>query len=224
MIDPQDVARRLDVLRNRLADLGGDDVTVLAVTKGFGVDAVAAAVAVGLPAVGENYAQELAEKAESDVAQSLVPTPEWHFIGQMQSRRVRLVAPHVALWQSVDRAKVGARIANHAPGARVMVQVNATGEPQKAGCEPTEVTSLVDALRQLGLEVVGLMTVGRVGDRSETLGAFQMVRDLADTLELPQRSMGMTADLDLAIEAGSTMIRVGTGLFGPRPPRNTESG
>lgn len=220
MIEVDAVAARLEQLRNRLADLDADGVKILAVTKGFGADAVVAAHAAGLHAIGENYAQELAAKAADQRVADLEPGVRWHFIGQLQSKRVRLVAPHVNQWQSVDRLKVGQRISTHAPGAQVMVQVNATGEPQKAGCEPTAVPQLVEDLRGLDLTVTGLMTVGRAGNTAETEAAFRMVADLADRLELPERSMGMSGDLEPAIRAGTTMVRVGTALFGPRPNRS----
>jgi len=221
-----DVAERLERLRNELADLDGSHVEILAVTKGFGPSALAAAQELGLMDVGENYAQEMAAKAKE------LSTPDgdepddtsdhglrFHFIGQLQSKRVRTVAGLVAVWQSVDRLKVARQIATHAPAAEIMVQVNATGEPQKAGCEPSDVAELVASSRDLGLNVTGLMTVGRDGDEADTRAAFALVRGLADELELPRRSMGMTADLAAAVAEGSTMIRVGTGLFGPRPPR-----
>jgi len=218
-IEMADVAQRLDRLRNELADLGGDHVEILAVTKGFGPSAMGAAHALGLFDVGENYAQEMAAKIDSPAIASVAGDLRVHFIGQLQSKRVRTVAGLVAVWQSVDRLKVARQIANHAPGAEIMVQVNATGEPQKAGCEPEDVGGLIASSRDLGLHVSGLMTVGREGDDSETRAAFAMVSSLADLWELPRRSMGMTGDLAAAVAEGSTMIRVGTGLFGPRPAR-----
>ena len=218
-IDPDDVRRNLDRVHERIADAGGDPdrITVLAVTKGFGADAVHAALAVGLPAVGENYAQELLDKATALDGDG--SSPEWHFIGRLQSNKVRLLADRVSCWQSVDRPSLVDELASRAPGARVLVQVNASGEERKGGAAPGDTATLVARARDAGLDVVGLMTVGVLGDAGATAAAFDSVRTLADRLALPERSMGMTADLAEAVRAGTTMVRVGTGLFGDRPPR-----
>jgi len=223
VIDPADVARRLDQLRNDLDAIGGDHVEIVAVTKGFGPDAAQAAITCGLTVLGENYAQELVAKAEHLLAagEERETAPEWHFIGHLQSNKVASLAPHVAVWQTVDRLKLGTRIAAHSPGSRVYVQVNVTDEPQKAGCQPHEVGQLVADLTSLDLDVQGLMTVGRQGDVSETRSAFDHLVSLADDLELPTRSMGMSADYAVAVAAGSTMLRIGSKLFGPRPPKAT---
>ena len=213
-IEAGTVRQRLDGIRQQIADAGGDPdaVTVLAVTKGFGPDAVAAAVGAGLCAVGENYAQELLDKADA-----LDEQPEWHFIGRLQSNKVKLVAGLVTCWQSIDRPALVDEVAKRAPGARLMVQVDATGEEGKGGADPSAVPELVARARDAGLDVVGLMAVGVMGDLVATEAAFRAVAQLADRLELPERSMGMTGDLAAAVRSGTTMVRVGTGLFGPRP-------
>lgn len=222
------VARRLDTLRARLAACGGTGVEVVAVTKGFDHHAVRAALACGLADVGENYAQELVAKTEAlgrgavtaeALSRSGIEAPRWHFIGRLQRNKVRLLAPHVWLWQSIDRAEVGAEIARRAPGASVLVQVDISGEPQKGGCAPTEVPFLVRALGDEGLDVRGLMAVGPTGPPEASAEPFRRLVGLADELALPVRSIGMSGDLEVAVAAGSTMVRVGTGLFGPRPPR-----
>jgi len=220
-IDPADVAQRLDQLRNDLDAIGGDHVEIVAVTKGFGPDAAQAAITCGLTVLGENYAQELVAKAEHLLAagEGREMAPDWHFIGHLQSNKVASLAPHVAVWQSVDRLKLGTRIAAQSPGSVVYVQVNVTDEPQKAGCQPHEVGRLVADLKSLDLDVQGLMTVGRQGDVAETRSAFDHLVSLADDLELPTRSMGMSADYAVAVAAGSTMVRIGSKLFGPRPPK-----
>jgi uncharacterized pyridoxal phosphate-containing UPF0001 family protein len=122
----------------------------------------------------------------------------------------------VHLWHSVDRLSLGGEIARWAPGAAVLVQVNTTDEEQKGGCPPPRVLSVVDGLRDLGLDVQGLMTLGIDGPPEASRGAFRQLAQLADQLELPERSMGMTADLEVAIEEGATLVRVGTAVFGPR--------
>lgn len=216
-VDPDDVRRNVEQVRNDIADAGGDPsaVTVMAVTKGFPAGAVRAAVAAGLGLVGENYAQELLDKQ----AELVDVGADWHFIGRLQSNKVRVLADRIACWQSVDRPSLVTEIARRAPGARIMVQVNATGERAKGGTTASEAPALVAAARDAGLDVVGLMTVGILGDESATETAFRDVALLADRLGLEQRSMGMTGDLAAAVRAGTTMVRVGTALFGPRPVR-----
>lgn len=224
----ESVGEQLAVLRQTLAELGGADITVLAVTKGFDHTAIRAALANDLMAVGENYAQELAAKAETiseeqqGGEQGAAITPQWHFIGQLQSNKVKLIAPHVSVWQSVDRLKTGRQIQNHAPGAQVFVQMQPPqigADSPKAGAAPDDIPALVKDLRDLGLDVAGIMSVGVTGDPVATTQAFELAVALADDLDLAQRSLGMSGDLAIAVEAGSTMVRVGTGLFGPRPSR-----
>ncbi len=212
-----DVAARLAAVRERITRAGGgDDVRVVAVTKGFGADAVEAAVAAGLADVGENYAGELlAKRAEVDVAPGDGDI-RWHFLGRVQRNKVRRLAPAVHLWQAVDRLAAGEEIAGWAPGARVLVQVNVAGEPQKNGCALEDAPPLVEQLRDLGLDVVGLMAVGPTGAPEDARGAFRAITTMADRLGLRERSMGMTDDLETAVEEGATMIRVGRALFGPR--------
>lgn len=189
-------------------------VEIVAVTKGFDAAAVSAAVAAGCWAIGENYAQELLTKrATVDALGASV-----HFIGRLQSNKVRLVADVVDVWETLDRPSVVAEVAKRAPGARVMVQVNTTGEADKGGCPPDDVAQLVDLARSAGLVVDGLMTVGPT-DRppAEARPGFELVRALVEQMGLASCSMGMSADLDVAVTAGATHVRLGSVLFGPRP-------
>ncbi|MDY7104524.1 MAG: YggS family pyridoxal phosphate-dependent enzyme [Actinomycetota bacterium] len=214
------VRERLDVVRERIRAAGGDPATVevLAVTKALPVDVVGLAAAVGLTSVGENYAQELVAKADEHEASGGAPVA-WHMIGNVQRNKVRQLAGRVALWQTVDRASLVRELAKRDPGASVLIQVNTTGEEQKAGCAPGEVDALVDGARDAGLDVLGLMTVGPTDADAEAAPAFASLREAADRNGLAVRSMGMTADLETAVAEGSTMVRVGRALFGPRPPR-----
>ena len=210
--DSDEVGARLDAVRRRIVSAGGDPdaVRVVAVTKGFGPGAVAAARGAGLLDMGENYSQELLRKA---------PGPEgtrWHFLGVVQRNKVRALAPVVHMWQGVARRSEGERIAFHAPGADVLIQVDCSGRPGRNGCCPDEVPALAAALSSLGLDLQGLMTVAPP-EAEEAGRAFGLVGQLADDLGLPVRSMGMSDDLELAVAAGSTMIRIGRGLFGERP-------
>jgi pyridoxal phosphate enzyme (YggS family) len=187
---------------------------IVAVTKGFGLDAVNAAAAAGVRAIGENYAQELATKAGPAVEAGLAV----HFIGRLQSNKVRLLAGHVDVYETIDRPALVREVAKRAPGATVLVQVNATGEAGKGGCDPADVAGLVEACLAAGLSVDGLMTVGpTTGGPEAARPAFRDVRRMVDELGLRTCSMGMTDDLEVAVQEGSTRIRIGTALFGPRP-------
>jgi hypothetical protein len=164
--------------------------------------------------VGENYAQELLAKAE---ALEGAP-PRWHFLGRIQRNKVPRLAPVVDCWQGVARPVEGATIARHRPGAQVMVEVETTGSPGRNGCAAADVPALVEALGGEGLAVRGLMTVAPATDDVDAVRrSFRTVRELADRLGLPERSMGMTDDLETAVQEGSTMVRVGRALFGSRP-------
>ncbi len=195
-------------------------MTVVAVTKGHGPEAVLAALDVGLTDIGENYAQELLQKAER-VAGAAPAAPRWHYLGAVQRRKVRSLAPLVSLWQGVSRLEEGAEIGRHIPGAEVLVEVDVTGTPGRGGVSLEAAPALVAALPSTGVVVRGLMIVAPAaapaagGDPA--LAAFKSVGALADELRLPVRSMGMSGDIEQAVQAGSTMVRVGEALFGPRP-------
>ncbi len=225
-----DITSRLAEAHRRIAAAGGDlhALRIVAVTKGFGPAAVQAALAAGIVDVGENYAQELVRKHAALHALAAGPEPagpepapglsllRWHFLGTIQRNKVAALSPVVSCWQSVARFVEGEAVARRRPGARVLVEVETTGASQRSGCAPHDVAALVAALRALDLDVAGLMTVAP-RDPQGARQAFRTVRGLADLLELPERSMGMSDDLELAVAEGSTMVRLGRALFGPRP-------
>jgi PLP dependent protein len=214
VIDPQEVALRVQHIRTEVAREGSSQVAIIAVTKTFGHDAIRAAVAAQCDAIGENYAQEVLAK----VAEAPIGLPI-HFIGAIQSNKVRQLAPYISLWQGVDRGSVISEIGKRAPGAEILLQVNTTNEETKSGVLPREVESLLAAGRDAGLMVRGLMTIGPTsGDMAEAEKAFLSLRSLADSLHLPECSMGMSDDYRVAVACGSTMIRIGSRLFGPRTP------
>jgi pyridoxal phosphate enzyme (YggS family) len=213
-----DVAARLSEVRARIERASpAHPVSIVAVTKAFGPDAWLAAAAAGLRDVGENYAQELVAKATDPSVSPALRDLRVHFIGRLQTNKVRVVAPLVALWQSVERESVAREIAKRAPGASVLVQVDVTGEPTKGGCVPGDAGQLVERCTRLGLAVEGLMAVGRTGPPEGARPGFSLLRSLCDALGLGTCSMGMTDDLDVAVEEGSTMVRIGSALFGQRP-------
>jgi uncharacterized pyridoxal phosphate-containing UPF0001 family protein len=141
----------------------------------------------------------------------------------VQRNKVRRVSPHVHLWQSVDRASAGQEIAKHTSGARVLVQVNVSGEGAKHGCRFDDAPALVDELGDMGLDVRGLMAVGPAGPPELARSGFRKLTELAERLGLPERSMGMTDDLEVAVQEGTTMVRVGRALFGDRRDRGARS-
>jgi PLP dependent protein len=215
-----DLAVGLEGVRDRIRAAGGtpDDIRIVAVTKGFGAEAVEDAVAAGLIDVGENYAQDLEGKAAA-LSPVTASRCRWHFLGHVQRNKVRRLAPLVHLWHTVDSLAVGREISRRAAGASVLVQVNISGEPAKNGCRFDEAPALVDDLRALGLDVRGLMAVGPTGPPELARPAFRRLTELADRLGLRERSMGMTDDLEVAVQEGTTMVRVGRALFGPRPEK-----
>jgi pyridoxal phosphate enzyme (YggS family) len=204
-------------VRARIERAGGDPeaVEVLAVTKGFGPDAVVAARRAGLTQVGENYARELEAKRAAYEATGDAPV-RWHFMGAIQTNKVRELAAAVDCWQSVSRTVEAVRIARFSPHATVLIQVAFSAGPDRPGCEPDKVASLAGDVARLDLDLVGLMAVAP-RPPEEARAAFRTVRLLADDLGLAVRSMGMTEDLELAVAEGSTMLRVGRALFGERP-------
>jgi len=211
---------RLARIRVRIEAASPDPsaVTLVTVTKGFGPEAVRTALASGLTVLGENYADELVAKAAA-VAGDPGPAPDWHFLGAIQRNKVPRLAPLVGCWQAVGRLEEGQAIAKRRPGARVLVQVDVAGLPGRGGVPPGGVAGLVATLRDQELDVAGLMAVGLPGPPEGARPGFREVRRLADDLALPVRSMGMTDDLEVALEEGSTMVRLGRALFGERPPR-----
>ena len=213
----RDVAGRVAAIRERIAAAARaagrapDAVRLVAATKTQTVDAVRAVLAAGVTDVGENRAQELAAKAP----ELAVDAPTWHFIGRLQRNKVNQLAPWVQWWESVDRAELVDALASRAPGARLLVEVNVAGEAQKGGCSPADAAALVERARAGGLVPVGLMTVAPAA--GDPRPVFAGLRELAQRLELPELSMGMSGDYEAAIAEGATIVRVGTALFGPRP-------
>lgn len=219
------VARRLADIRDRMARAGADpaSVRIVAVTKGFGAEAVSAALACGLADVGESYAQELLGKAPAVVAG---PVPlRWHFLGQVQRNKVKAIVALVDTWHGIDRlaeAEAVLQGTGRQGTGHMLVQVLPAGTDPlstRGGCSPDEARDLVARIRDAGMEVAGLSTVAPRHDPDGAGRWFAQVRSLADDLGLAQCSMGMTDDFETAVARGSTTVRIGRGLFGNRPSR-----
>jgi uncharacterized pyridoxal phosphate-containing UPF0001 family protein len=207
------VAERVAQVRQRIDSAGGRGVQIVAVTKRFGREHALAALAAGCFAVGENYAQEVVAKWGT-----AGPGADLQFIGQLQSNKVRALVGIVDVF-TIDRASLVAEVAKRAPGARIFVQVDTAGEPGKGGCPPGEATALVATAADAGLHVEGLLTVGPThGGPEAARPGFAAVRRMVDRLALAHCSMGMTDDLEVAVQEGSTQVRVGAALFGVRAP------
>lgn len=212
MIDPVEVASRVADIRESITKAGGQRVSLIAVTKTFPIESIHAAHAAGCDGIGENYAQELAEKASHGL-----PDIDVHFIGALQSNKVKLIAPFVTLWQTVDRESVMRELGRRVPGAGILIQVNTTNEPTKGGVAPGEVEAMLGLAHAHGLETKGLMTIGPTGGSiGEQERAFRLLRGLVDTHGLSICSMGMSDDFEVAVACGSTMVRIGSRLFGSR--------
>jgi pyridoxal phosphate enzyme (YggS family) len=200
------------------------EVTLLAVSKKFGPEAVREAFAAGQAAFGENYVQEGVEKMAL-----LRDLPlEWHCIGPIQSNKTRLVAAHFHWAHTVDRLKTAQRLSQQRPDGmpplQVCIQVNIDGGPSKSGVPPAEALALARAVAELPrLALRGIMTLPEpvpdfAAQQAVHLAAKALFDELREAgLALDTLSMGMTADLEAAIAAGSTMVRVGTAIFGGRP-------
>ncbi|MBT8049715.1 MAG: YggS family pyridoxal phosphate-dependent enzyme [Gammaproteobacteria bacterium] len=223
------IRSRVD-LACRTADRSPSEVTVLAVSKRHSVGKIAELHDLGQHCFGENYVQEAVAKMKQ-----LDGVPiEWHFIGPLQSNKTREVATHFRWAQSVDREKIARRLSSQRPKdlppLNVCLQVNIDREPQKAGVLPSGVRHLVELCAGLpGLRLRGLMCIPQPGSADhDPANSYRRMLELFDSLceegfEMDTLSMGMSADLEAAILHGSTMVRIGTDLLGPRPPLETDS-
>lgn len=208
------VAERVSDIHDAITACGRGDVKIIAVTKGFDRSAIDCAQRIGLHDVGENYAQELLEKSEAIAAGTLV-----HFMGRIQRNKVRKIVEHVDLWHSVARPEILVELAKRTEAPEVLIQVRPLDDPTKDGVRPDELDSMLEVAQASGVTVRGLMTIGLLGDETATRECFVELDRLADNYGLVERSMGMSGDYRDALEAGSTMLRVGSVLFGDRPAR-----
>lgn len=208
--------RRVEAVRDRIAracDRARRDpgsVTLVGVTKYASVEQAVELVGAGVRDLGENHAQQLRDRAP------LVPGARWHFIGPLQTNKAKYVARHASVFHALDRVEVAAALAaKGGGGVECFVQVNLAGEATKAGIEPAAAVDVVAACRE-HVPVVGLMTMPPLAsDPEDSRRWFRALRELADEVGVGGLSMGTTADYEVAVEEGATVVRIGSALFGP---------
>jgi pyridoxal phosphate enzyme (YggS family) len=213
------IADNLQVISARISRARG--VTLLAVSKGQPVARIEQAVSAGQKAFGENYVQEAVQKME------VLPALEWHLIGPLQSNKTRIAAERFAWVQTVASEKIARRLSEQRPAnlppLNVLIQVNVSGEASKSGVELEEVEDLARAIAALPrVHLRGLMAIPEPGaDRSRYASVKKIFDELKDQFGFDTLSMGMSDDLEVALAEGSTMVRVGTAIFGPRKKEKT---
>ena len=215
------IAENLQAVRARIeraARAAGRDpatVTLLAVSKTHPVARIEEARAAGQRAFGENYVQDAVPKIDA------LPGLEWHLIGPLQSNKARVAADRFDWVQTVDREKIANRLSEnrpvHRPALNVLIQVNISAEPTKSGAAPEEVPALARAVAALPrLRLRGLMAIPRPGAIGELKELRALFEEVKGTFAMDTLSIGMSDDLEAAIAEGSTMVRVGTAIFGAR--------
>ena len=197
------------------------DILLLAVSKVQPASVLKEAYSAGLRHFGENYVQELEQKATALSNLGII----WHFIGPIQSNKTRVLAERCHWVHSIDREKIAQRLSLqrpvHLPPLQVCIQVNIDNEDSKSGVRPAELPSLISAIQKLpNLQLRGLMAIP---SKAAPRAAFEAMRTLAEQHNLQTLSMGMSADMEEAIAAGSTIVRIGTALFGPRKTAENNS-
>ena len=210
------IEANVKAVKERIERAGADPdrVTIVAVTKGFGPETCRAALDAGLRILGENRVQEALEKMD------VVKGAEWHLIGHLQTNKVKVAAGRFALIHSIDSNHLADALARINVEQKVLVEVNISREPNKTGVDPGSAAELIDAVAER-LDLQGLMGMGPMtGDPKPAFEELRKLRDAAQERlgkSLPILSMGMSGDFEIAVAAGSTMVRLGQVLFGPRP-------
>jgi pyridoxal phosphate enzyme (YggS family) len=209
------IAERLAAIRAELPPA----VTLVAISKTQPAEAIREAYAAGQRDFGENYAQEWRDKADRLAD---LKGLRWHFVGGLQTNKVKYLAGRVHAIHTVDREElareISRRFGQKGATARVYLEVNTGGEATKSGCAPDAAPALAAAIRALPhVELVGLMAIPPPED--DPRPHFRLLRALRDRLGLAELSMGMSADWRIAVEEGATVVRIGTAIFGERPPK-----
>ena len=235
-VRPEAVADRVESVRERIAQAceragrSPDEITVVAISKTFPMQAIESGVAAGLDHFGENRARQLRDKAKARAGVFEGGDVTWHMVGHLQRNKAKYIARHADRFDALDSPRLAKELNKRAAkNDRVMpclVQVNITGEDQKYGLAPADTHDYLDHCAQYDhLHIRGLMALASfVDDPEDVRGEFQQMRELFETydatenpqVEMEELSIGMSNDFEVAIEEGSTMVRLGTSIFGPR--------
>jgi pyridoxal phosphate enzyme (YggS family) len=205
-----------------------DEIKIVAVSKTHPVDMVANAISAGIPVFGENYVQEMKEKISLLESKNIVQ-PEWHYIGHLQTNKVKYIIPYVSLIHSVDSIKLAEEISKQAKNNNkivdILMQINTSGEESKSGCDPLETCDIFRVMKEIeNIRIIGLMAIGSFSDNEFIYrNEFRLLRSMKEQMNekypevnIKHLSMGMTHDFEAAIEEGATIIRIGTAIFGER--------
>ena len=235
-IRPEAVAERMQSVRERIAQACGrvgrspDEITVVAISKTFPLQAIESGQAAGIDHFGENRARQLRDKARERPGAFEGGEIKWHMVGHLQRNKAKFVARHADWFDALDSPRLAKalnkRAAKNDRGIPCLVQVNITGDEQKYGLDPGETHEYLDHCAQYDhLDIKGLMALASfVDDPEDVRGEFQRMRELFETydatgnpqVDMQELSIGMSNDFEVAIEEGSTMVRLGTSVFGPR--------
>lgn len=237
-ISTEDIKSNFEKIKIRVHDAAvkygrnPDEINIVAVSKTQTADVIKSGIDAGITILGENYAQE--QKEKYDFIGEDAKRVHWHFIGHLQTNKVKLIAPFVSMIHSVDSLHLAEEISRQVQKnnrtIEILLQVNTSCEESKSGCEPEDIYTLAkDVINIPNLNVTGLMTIGSFTDNIVQIRKeFRMLRSIRDELnnkyglnQFKHLSMGMTGDFELAIEEGSTFIRVGTAIFGQREYSNS---
>ena len=227
LLDTEQYIKNYNEILGSITESKQDEVKIISVSKSHPKEAMKRAYDSGLRVFGENYVQEMVEKYEW-LEEGIKSEIDWHFIGHLQTNKVKYIAPFVDCVHSVYKLKLAKEISKRAKQNErtidILLQVNTSGEDSKSGCDPSDAVDIAKGIIELdNVNLKGLMTIsGLDSTDDERKEEFALLADLKNkinnqlNIHLQELSMGMTADYQLAIEQGSTMIRVGTAIFGER--------
>lgn len=204
------LAERLAEISQRIQSAGGRGIRIVVATKSRDIDTLIPLAELGMTDFGESYVEELLKKQTDSQAPANI---NWHFIGTLQSNKVRLLeGQKISLFQSVDRPSLIQKLGKHFPGNDVLIQLDTTGQPNRSGASPEEISDLCELSTQNSLNPKGIMLIARK-DKKECIEDFKLAHKIQQTLGLPILSAGMSNDFELAVGEGATMVRLGTALF-----------
>ncbi|NNN22516.1 MAG: YggS family pyridoxal phosphate-dependent enzyme [Acidimicrobiales bacterium] len=211
--DANEIKQSFGKIKERIRQTGRDldSITFVGVTKGFDAHTVEQALQAGITNFGENYSSEFVQKAK------LVTGPAtWHFIGTIQRRNIASMARYVSLWQSIVRIEEARDIANIEPGAKGLVQIDLAELPNRSGVKVEDLSKFMDLISKIDISIRGFMCMGDPFDMTRTREIFTKAHEISEDFGLPELSMGMSDDLEVALECGSTIVRIGSALLGQR--------